>query len=49
MRQIVQIANKAPRFIEGVAFPVAPARIYGGLTLGEVSDNRLTSFESRLL
>jgi hypothetical protein len=49
MRQVVRIADRAPRFVEGVAFPVAPARIYGGLTLGEIGDSRLAGFESRQL
>jgi len=49
MRQVVQIANKAPRFVEGVAFPVTVERIYGGLVVGEVSDSRAIGFESHPL
>lgn len=37
MRQVVQIGDKVPRFVEGVTFPVLPTFIYGGLTFGEVS------------
>jgi hypothetical protein len=34
MRQIVRIADKAPRFVEGIVVPLDPARIYGGLVIG---------------
>jgi len=37
MRQVVRIADKVPRFVEGVAVPVTPHLIYGGLAFGETS------------
>lgn len=37
MRQVVQIAHKAPRFVEGVAVYIEPQLIYGGLIFGELS------------
>lgn len=48
MRQIVEIANRPPRYVEGVAFYVAPELIYGGLVLGEVVSTQkgVASFES---
>jgi hypothetical protein len=39
MRQVVRIKDRAPRFVEGVAIPLAPARIYGGLLVGEFVEN----------
>jgi hypothetical protein len=48
MRQVVKIASRAPRFVEGVAIHVEPNRIYGGLQFGELVDhNTSSSFESR--
>jgi len=38
MRQVVGIRGRAPRFVEGVAFPVEPGHIYGGLVVGDVTD-----------
>jgi hypothetical protein len=50
MRQVVAIANKAPRFVEGVAVPVAPGLICGGLIFGEFSISDVpSSFESCVL
>lgn len=50
MRQVVRIADRAPRYVEGVAIHVAPNRIYGGLLHGEVSsDAAQPSLELRLL
>ncbi|HEY2886215.1 MAG TPA: PAS domain-containing protein [Rhizomicrobium sp.] len=55
MRQLVQVTNRAPRFVEGVVFYLAPARIYGGLVAGELAthpslDSSPTAiFESREL
>ena len=50
MRQVVQIANKAPRFVEGVACYVEPDAIYGGMLFGELPrGNEPSSFESRKL
>lgn len=50
MRQVVEIANRPPRYVEGVAFYVTPELIYGGLILGEVSgQSSAASFESRRL
>jgi len=37
MRQIVQMKERAPRFVEGVAVYLEPDRIYGGLVIGELS------------
>ena len=36
MRQIVQLKDRAPRFVEGVAVYLVPERIYGGLVVGEL-------------
>ena len=50
MRQVVRIGDKVPRFVEGVAVPVVPDLIYGGLILGETSpQDELTGFNSRPL
>jgi hypothetical protein len=48
MRQVVRIGDKVPRFVEGVACPIMPNFIYGGLHLGEanVKDDEL-GFECR--
>jgi hypothetical protein len=37
MRQIVQLRDRAPRFVEGVAVYLGPDRIYGGLVVGDLS------------
>lgn len=37
MRQVVRIKDKLPRFVEGVAIPLAPDRLYGGLLIGELA------------
>lgn len=50
MRQVVCIAGKLPRYVEGIAYPVAPDMIYGGLMFGEIADqSSAESFESRRL
>lgn len=55
MRQVVRIADQAPRFVEGVAIHVAPNRIYGGLLHGEYpageqgEDHAPSALELRLL
>jgi hypothetical protein len=46
MRQVVEITNRPPRYVEGVAFYVTPGLIYGGLVLGEISgQSSAASFE----
>lgn len=47
MRQVVEIRDRPPRYVEGVAFFVAPNLIYGGLMIGDVvgADDR-PGFES---
>ena len=37
MRQVVNLPNRVPRFVEGVAVFVEPERIYGGLIAGDVA------------
>lgn len=37
MRQVVKIGDRVPRFVEGIAFPVDPDLIYGGLAFGEAA------------
>jgi len=50
MRQVVRIGDKVPRFVEGIAVPVVPDLIYGGLILGETSpQDELIGFNSRPL
>jgi hypothetical protein len=50
MRQVVQLGNRPSRFVEGVALPVAPDQICGGLTFGEVAmKNSPANFECRTL
>jgi hypothetical protein len=50
MREVVRFKDRAPRFVEGVAIPLAPARIYGGLLVGELAvDADLAAFERRTL
>ncbi len=50
MGQVVRIKDRAPRFVEGVAIPLAPARIYGGLLVGEFAgDSEATAFERNSL
>lgn len=50
MRQVVRLPDKAPRFVEGVAVYLEPARLYGGLVVGEVSlDERTVPFEKEKL
>lgn len=47
MRQVVSIRERLPRFVEGVAFYLDPARLYGGLIVGELpTDVSEGSFES---
>ncbi len=48
MRQVVTIADKVPRFVEGVAVYLDPERIYGGLVSGE-SSATAGGFEIRAL
>ena len=36
MRQIVQLKERAPRVVEGIAVYLEPERIYGGLVIGEL-------------
>ena len=48
MRQVVQVRNRAPRFVEGVAVYLDPARIYGALLTGDVADGKsVQQFERR--
>lgn len=50
MRQVVKFANRAPRYVEGIAYRIGATRIYGGLLFGEVSNHESSaSFESRRL
>jgi len=50
MRQVVRIGDKVPRFVEGVACPVMPNFIYGGLNLGEASGaDEQPGFECQVL
>lgn len=50
MRQVVKIKERVPRFVEGIAFPVDPGLIYGGLVFGEVTGgSSANSFELRSL
>lgn len=50
MRQVVRISQRAPRYVEGVAFPVAPNLIYGGMRFGELSNRSAEStFEIQVL
>jgi hypothetical protein len=37
MRQLVRVADKAPRCVEGVVVYLSPARLYGGLVAGELA------------
>lgn len=47
MRQVVRIRDHLPRFVEGAAFYLEPARLYGGLIIGELpTDVDEGSFES---
>jgi hypothetical protein len=46
MRQVVRLPQKPPRCVEGIAIYLAPARIYGGLMVGELAiDDSAPSFE----
>lgn len=53
MRQHVSMANRAPRFVEGVVVFLSPNRLYGGLVAGEVRSSPdqaalpISTFESR--
>jgi hypothetical protein len=49
MRQIVQIQDKSPRFVEGVLFYLAPERIYGALLVGSLTHDERSSFERKSL
>jgi hypothetical protein len=54
MRQLVQVTNRAPRFVEGVVVYLPPARLYGGLVAGELATHpsfgmSAAIFESREL
>ena len=37
LRQVAQLKERAPRFVEGVAVYLEPDRIYGGLIIGNLS------------
>lgn len=50
MRQVVRISERAPRFVEGVAIPLDPSRIYGGLLVGEsIELSDASAFERKSL
>jgi hypothetical protein len=50
MRQVVSIAGRLPRVVEGVAVYLLPDRIHGGLIVGEIADAPAgDSFERRAL
>ncbi|MBI2254136.1 MAG: PAS domain-containing protein [Proteobacteria bacterium] len=47
MRQVVELHDKPPRYVEGIAYFMEPNLIYGGLMLGEVPGEDVgPSFES---
>jgi len=37
MREIVQITDRVPRFVEGIAVFLGPDKIYGGLIVGDLA------------
>jgi hypothetical protein len=50
MRQVVRFRDRMPRFVEGIGVYLEPARIYGGLVLGELpTDVPEGTFESHPL
>lgn len=50
MRQVMQLPDQSPRYVEGVAVHLAPERIYGALVMGNLPhDTRPPSFEWRSL
>jgi hypothetical protein len=49
MREVVEIADKPARFVEGALVHLAPRRIYGGLAFGEWAHQHATNFERRPL
>jgi hypothetical protein len=50
MRQVVRIAGKLPRYVEGVVFHVEPHLICGGLMFGEIAGSSSEeAFERRNL
>ncbi len=50
MRQVVHIGDSPPRYVEGVAVPIIPDLICGGLVFGKITvDSAQASFQSRPL
>lgn len=49
MRQVVQLTDRPPRFVEGVAVRLDGERIYGGLVVGELAAAEQSRFESKAL
>jgi hypothetical protein len=49
MRQMVRLPEKLPRYVEGVAFYLAPERLYGGLIVGEGNQDAVAAFEKKRL
>ena len=50
LRQVAQLKERAPRFVEGVAVYLEPDRIYGGLIIGNLSLASVeTSFDVEVL
>ena len=50
MRQVVEIDDGLPRYVEGVVAFVAPDRLYGGMVTGETATHASrASFECRVL
>ena len=43
MRQVVNLPDRTPRFVEGVAVYLEPDRIYGGLAIGQLYNSRVES------
>lgn len=50
MRQVLQLPDQSPRFVESIAVYLPPERIYGALIMGDLpQDIRPPSFEWRSL
>ena len=49
MRQVVQLKDRAPRFVEGIVVYLAAERIYGALFVGTGALDLKSSFERRPL
>lgn len=50
MRQVIQLPDQSPRFVEGIAVYLPPERIYGALVMGDLPpDSRAAAFDWRSL